>query len=328
MRKRNVATFVSALLLVLVLVPLPSHAAKSLIGTFLPPNNLKIPVGSVQAAGITQPQFEAVMDRVQAVYGPIVAAKGGRLVINRLWDDPTVNASAERDGNDYIINMYGGLARHKSVTQDGMALVACHEVGHHLGGAPKIGVDWATNEGGADYYANLKCLRRLFSDAGSKTFTRMVEEDPLARKACSGSFPNSLTEQGLCVRGTMAGLSVSELLNALSSGAATPKLDTPDASRVDRTDDAHPKAQCRLDTYFQGSLCPRPVADAQDDVDPAPGTCTRSQGFVVGIRPRCWYKPPVGEPEGAPRSEAAAKAPAGRTTALEPLKGTSAWQGL
>ena len=55
------------------------------------------------------------MDRVQSIYGPIVAAHGGRLVINRLWEDATVNASAEQVGGDWILNMYGGLARHASL---------------------------------------------------------------------------------------------------------------------------------------------------------------------------------------------------------------------
>ena len=136
---------------------------------FLPPNNLQIPVGSLEDKGISLNEYDAVMDRIQALYGPIIAARGGRLVIKRLWDDPTVNASAVRDGDDYIINMYGGLARHATITQDGMALVACHELGHHLGGVPKYaGMDWASNEGQADYFANLKCLHRVFSAVGAE----------------------------------------------------------------------------------------------------------------------------------------------------------------
>lgn len=130
---------------------------------FLPPNDLRIPVGSLEANGISEAQFNQVLDQVQALYGPIIAARGGRLVINRLWSDSTVNASAERNGGQRIINMYGGLARHDAITQDGLALVACHELGHHLGGAPKFGIferlDWASNEGQSDYFANLKCLR-------------------------------------------------------------------------------------------------------------------------------------------------------------------------
>ncbi|MCR4295075.1 MAG: hypothetical protein NUW21_06040, partial [Elusimicrobia bacterium] len=101
---------------------------------FVPQNDMKIPMGSFEAKGITEVQFNEVMDRVEAIYAPEIAARGGRLVLKRLWSNPTVNASAQRSGKDYILNMYGGLARHESITQDGMALVACHEMGHHIGG--------------------------------------------------------------------------------------------------------------------------------------------------------------------------------------------------
>jgi hypothetical protein len=33
--------------------------------------------------------------------------------------------------------MFGGLARHELVTDDGFMMVVCHETGHHLGGAPR-----------------------------------------------------------------------------------------------------------------------------------------------------------------------------------------------
>src|SRR3569623_2303395 len=64
---------------------------------FLPDNTMRIPVSPFQiSSGLDQAGFNRVLARVQALYGPIVAAHGGHLVINRLWDDPTVNASANR----------------------------------------------------------------------------------------------------------------------------------------------------------------------------------------------------------------------------------------
>ncbi len=158
-------------------LPLAAAALASLIAaapsapkyreSFLPPNNLQHRIGAKDSAGITEAQFNAVMDRMQAVYGPIVASLGATMHIIRLWSYDTVNASAEEQGTTWILNMYGGLARDKSITQDGMALVACHEMGHHLGGAPKYGggSDWAADEGEADYYANTKCLHRIFADS-------------------------------------------------------------------------------------------------------------------------------------------------------------------
>jgi len=133
--KRNILlSAVSAMLLGAALMPV---SASDCTG-FLPPNDLKIPVGSADDKGIVEAQFNEVMNIVEKIYKPQVAALGKVLELRRLWTDATVNASAQQSGNRYILNMYGGLARHETITMDGMALVACHELGHHLAGAPKV----------------------------------------------------------------------------------------------------------------------------------------------------------------------------------------------
>ncbi|MBI3551376.1 MAG: hypothetical protein HY077_02555 [Elusimicrobia bacterium] len=288
---------------------------KTLCDGFLPPNTMRIPVGDVRAKGIDQATFLEVMDKAEAVYAPIIAAHGGHLVVNRLWDDPTVNASAQQSGSDWIINMYGGLARHPAVTRDGMMLVACHELGHHLGGFPLYGgMNWASNEGASDYFANLKCLRlTLGKDAPSNT-------DPVGKAGCAAAYPAG-PDRNQCEAGTMAGASVSALLAELG-GSPQPKLDTPDPSTVDSTDDSHPAAQCRLDTYFQGSMCGKPTSQDVSRTDPT-GGCTKAQGFKVGMRPRCWYAPAAGAESADPLvaskpvlSESAAKTVSARLEAL------------
>ncbi len=269
---------------------MPGSAASDCKG-FLPPNDLSIPVGSVDDKGILQNQFNAVLDTVQKLYGPVIAAKGGTLQINRLWTDATVNASAQHQGNRYILNMYGGLARHAAITMDGFALVACHELGHHLGGAPKIGGgDWASNEGQADYYANLKCLRKVFAEPATAAFTRTVSSDETARRSCDTLFSKP-EDRALCFRNAMAGKSVAALFMALRNETKEPGFDTPDPAVVGVMFDKHPGTQCRMDTYLQGSLCTQPLSSVLSDTDPAAGTCTRSGGFQAGFRPLCWYKP-------------------------------------
>ena len=268
---------------------MPGSAAAVCDG-FLPPNDLSIPVGSMQALGIGQDQFNAVLDTVEKLYAPEVAARGGVLQVRRLWTDATVNASAQQQGKTYILNMYGGLARHAAITMDGFALVACHEMGHHLGGAPRKGTSWASNEGQADYYANLKCLRRVFSDTASSAFTRSVSGDAFAEKSCAQTFPDP-KESALCMRNALAGKSVSVLFQALHNEAKEPAFDTPDPKVVTAMFNDHPATQCRMDTYLQGSLCTQPVSSVLSNTNPVTGTCTRSGGFSVGIRPLCWYKP-------------------------------------
>jgi hypothetical protein len=293
---------------------------------FLPKNNLQIRAGAREAKGITQEQFDQVMDRAEAIYGPEIAARGGRLVLRRLWENPTVNASAQRSGTDYILNMYGGLARHESITQDGMALVVCHEIGHHIGGAPKYdgGLDWASNEGQADYFANLKCLRLMFAGEGA-SFTRPKNDDPGPRAACEHSFALSV-DQDLCVRGAIAGMSVTTLFRQLRQETTLPRYDTPDPAVVAEMYDGHPGTQCRLDTYFAGSLCARAVDERLDETDPAPGACTAASGHFLGLRPLCWYKPD-GVPDPAVARAAMDARP--KTPALtSALRDPELWRGL
>ena len=329
-----------------IALPLAAAALLSLIAaapsapkhreSFLPPNNLKHDIGALDAGGLTEAQYNAVMDRIQALYGPIVAARGGHLVIKRLWKDPTVNSSAEENGSEWIINMYGGLARDKAITQDGEALVACHEMGHHLGGAPKYGGDnWAANEGEADYFGNSKCLHRFFGDAATESFTRPAPKDSsdlaLATAACAKSYKDA-TAQAVCVRSAAAGESVTALFTELD-GAPAAHLATPDTSVVAQTNDDHPASQCRLDTYYQGSLCPKDFNIDMSPTNPATGACVLSQGYTVGMRPLCWYKPGARELKAKLSEESVAasmekQSRAASSPILASLKDSDVFSGL
>ena len=179
---------------------------------FVPQNKMRIPVGTTRSmkkwaattGGITEQQFNDVMDRVERLYGDDVKSAGGVLKINRLWTDETVNASAQQFGTTWVLNMYGGLARHKATTVEGMALVACHELGHHLGGAPRFAgwggtSEWASNEGAADYFATLKCLRRYFLEDDNAAIIAATTIDPLAKDRCTSQF-TSPADQLICMR--------------------------------------------------------------------------------------------------------------------------------
>jgi hypothetical protein len=77
----------SAVLVVFSALLLPPSRPVVLDEGFLPRNDLRISIGSFEDKGVTKMEFDQVLDRVQAVYGPIIAARGGKLVIDRLWDE-------------------------------------------------------------------------------------------------------------------------------------------------------------------------------------------------------------------------------------------------
>jgi hypothetical protein len=261
---------------------------------FLPENNLRIPVGLKLLGGLSEVEFNTVIEKIETIYSPIVSNMGGNLKIARKWSDATVNANATRLMNQWNVNMYGGLARHQTITADGFALVLCHEIGHHLGGAPKVNSllalnRWASNEGQADYYATLKCLRQTFLHDNNPALVKKLKAPETLVKACAKAWPNK-DDNAICVRSGMAGASVAALFAALRSQPEA-KFETPDAKVVTKTDDAHPAHQCRLDTFFQGALCEKSMNEEVSQKEEVKGTCHGKTGHKIGLRPLCWFKP-------------------------------------
>ena len=256
---------------------------------FMPENNMSISEFDKDANDMTEERFNSIIDKIEAVYAPIIRGKKGNLVIKRKWSDGTVNASAQRFLKTWTVNMYGGLARHKDVTDDGFALVVCHELGHHLGGAPKVGgfmMKWASNEGQADYFGSLKCMRTVYGNDDNVRIVSQMDVPEYAKEKCIKSWATE-DEQALCMRIAMAGKSLSKLL----ARSGTPSFSTPDSSVVSRTNDKHPAGQCRLDTYFHGTLCDKDISDDVSNRDRNKGVCVRKRGYKDGARPLCWYKP-------------------------------------
>ena len=264
---------------------------------FVEENSEYVPVNAFLQSGITQAQFNNLIDRVVAVYAPIIEAKGKTLEVERRWNDGTVNAYAQQIGNRWIVKMFGGLARHHTINPLGFAMVVCHELGHHIGGAPKKKswwgkASWASNEGQSDYWGALKCMKRVFGQDDNILAIQGMEVPESAKTACMNSHGH-VNDAALCQRITLAGMSLGSLLAELGR-QAKPNLDTPSTKVVSKTDDRHPKAQCRLDTYYAGALCNEdPMIDVDDvtNKDPNLGTCNRKAGHEIGMRPLCWFKP-------------------------------------
>jgi hypothetical protein len=285
--------FLGLLSLSLVGAAKADHVQKLCSG-FLPPNSLNIPVGASfmgSPTGITEAQFNSILDRIQSLYGDEIKQKfGAKFVINRNWTDGTVNAYATQSGSEWAISMFGGLARYKGMTEDGFAAVACHETGHHLGGAPKYAdSDWAAVEGGADYYAMLKCLRRYFEHDDNEAILAARSLDQLGVSTCNSQFADHQAAL-ICIRGTEAGIVLGSVLQDLG-GESSISLGTPDSSVVTEVYEGHPHAQCRLDTYFNGALCPVAYSEEMSSTDYRQGSCHNAKVTPRGLRPLCWFKP-------------------------------------
>lgn len=257
----------------------------------LPKNDLYIPIYAKNTKGIREEKFNSIIEKIHEIYSPIFSEFGGVFQVVKKWNDGTVNAYAEREGQNWKVIMYGGLARHQTITPDGFALVMCHEIGHHLGGFPRYSdYHWASNEGEADYFGVLKCLRRIWQFDNNGDVVRTLKAPPFLVKSCQKNW-SRLEDQNLCIRSGMAGDSLARLFSAISPNPWVAKFHKPDQKKVNVTLNTHPATQCRLDTYFQASLCEKSFEEDLGPIEEITGACHLSSGQNVGVRPRCWFKP-------------------------------------
>lgn len=278
-----------------------SLAANSAHASILPPNDLDREDNPNFIANITEAQFKEIIEGVVAQYRKPAAKYKAEISVNALWSNSTVNASAQQMGNQWIINMYGGLARRPEVTPDGFALVVCHELGHHFGGFAFKGGQWAANEGQADYFATHSCAKEVWRNQKKINATFREQVGQFEKDKCDNVYDEQ-DEQDLCYRSAAAGLSLGTLLSKLRN-SSEPKFDTPSQTVVKRTDDDHPDAQCRLDTYFQAALCakkfdpmvipgknhPKGQGSLEAEKVAAKYSCTELDGLELGNRPACWF---------------------------------------
>jgi len=146
--------------------------------------------------------------------------------IDSQWDVDWINALAYVTEEGAHIAMFGGMARAPYMDRDGLELILCHELGHHLAGPPlKKKSAWASAEGQADYFATNSCLKELWKD------------DPENFKA----------------RSLEASKNVIKMI-AVVSEDVLPDIATPDPLIVQETELDYPSLQCRLDTFVAGTF--------------------------------------------------------------------------
>ena len=87
----------------------------------------------------------------------------------------------------------------------------------------------------------------------------------------------------------MAALSAEEMVRlTLREGPIS--FQTPDLSVIEKTDDRHPRSQCRLDTLLAGILCPVDPYEEFDDEDYKVAAC-HANFYPEFSRSRCWFNP-------------------------------------
>ncbi len=299
----------------------PAAIAPEAACNFIPPNNQRFPIRP-NSGQLSQNTFNQIIKTAEAVYDPMFVQAGlGRFKILPLWENDDVNAKAfvcdpEKMPNGValgnplfncnkvlttapnvkvksrVVEMYGGLARHPLMTAEGFLLVICHEIGHHLGGAPRYPNSELSTEGQSDYFSTSKCARQILSRVNNNDAWVRAANVPLeVRIPCQNSFPNNALQSAICMRSSMGGLSLARVLASFKSDWRLVGFSKKDTNVVAQTYPGHPAAQCRLDTYFSGALCRASENVSFDGKDYRRGSCFQKNLRELGTRPECWFKP-------------------------------------
>lgn len=168
---------------------------------------------------------------------------------NYWWDLDIVHASysgVEMDGQHaHNIFLFGGFARLEGMTVDGLAVTACHELGHGIGGAP-FKETGKSMEGQADYFATKTCLPVLF-----KYLEQTIENsyDPYIIEFCKNH-----NDVNYCKRAMTALESDISFFSYLGEETSFEERSVEIATELNESATYYPSAQCRLDTSMNGVL--------------------------------------------------------------------------
>ncbi len=262
----------------------------------------------IPTGGLTLEAYDNIIQSVEDIYLPLVSQLSFRLKFVRLWESSEENAIAgmeeDSQGKIYKMTFPGGLARHPNMSAEAYTLVVCHELSHHLGGAPTF-PDGASVEGQADYFAAFDCLRRvLIRKIQTESSRQKVQVPVLVKFLCSKAFKDE-ENRYLCESIAFHGYKTTSFF-AQKKNLPVPAFTTPSLTRATKYfevgEDPHPSAQCRLDTYLAAALCNKhPLSKEVEDnslagfINRVPldevEVCPNEEYYTLGERPICWFIP-------------------------------------
>lgn len=272
--------------LLFLLMTFNSHAS------FLPTNKMEIPSIDKANDELLKKTYQPIVNELLSLYESQIRSHNAHLVFEFDFSNKTVNAFANRSGDNneiWHITFLGGLMRHPNLTKNIFAAVLCHELGHHLGGSPKKGLNhWATVEGQSDYFAANECLKKMLNH-GTTLSPSVKKLKPIIKKSCQANFKNS-SDYKFCLKSAVITEEIGYFIHKMKQSrrgqrGKKPSINSRDTSVTSRTLIQHPNAQCRLDTFFEGSLCSEYYRSNEKE-NP---NCLDSDLLYEGSRPRCWY---------------------------------------
>lgn len=150
--------------------------------------------------------FYTIPSVIISLFHKELASTGHPLLLDAKWESPFFGAGISFYNEEFRMMILGGTTRIKGMTLDAYAAIACHELGHIIGGAPHqtiTGAEWSSSEGQADFFAASVCLPRYFKAKGElpANIAKRVESSGFEMMNSMRPFDsNSTGEAGKLVR--------------------------------------------------------------------------------------------------------------------------------
>lgn len=190
---------------------------------------------SIQAQ-ISQGEFAQTINKLIEIYDKDLPTQR---VVDINWESETENASVSYKNGKAQFSFHGGFVRNLNLSSDALALVTCHEIGHLIGGYPKVmPTQKYTSEGQSDYFATRTCLKKYFVETDDNNYSLNHIKQELIDKCDNNRF---------CLRGLAAIRDAS----VIYSENAHINHKTAHISPYTIFND-YPKGQCRVDTLRAG----------------------------------------------------------------------------
>lgn len=240
-----------------------------------PSNNLffnssyMYPVEAFTTSTVTEEYFYKNFYEVIDIYKKQLKQLHKPIDLKPDWKNPYFSAYTFEQKETLEIGIWGGMARIPGMNNEAIVLIACHELGHLLGGAPFIPIKYYKNissEGQSDYFATKQCIKKFFSKNYNTKETPILNKvsTPEAKSICYLKS-NAPKEYQICLKTMRAIEGFSHVIAQLHHHQGSMSLSSKDETITSKTINIdYPKNQCRIDTYIAG--------------------------YFNKERPKCWYK--------------------------------------
>ncbi len=246
-------------------------------------------MGSLTQAAVEKQQAIELVKRISKIMEPLAAEKNLQIKVDfKSMNTPGAFSKWEKRKKVGLITFSDELFYVDNVDLHAVAMIACHEYGHFLGGAPYVQpkpngtifnsrnkYEQMSVEGQADFFASSIC---------SPLIEKLLEnnnQDPIHHSFCKDKRSDCLT--------TLMGIKSSadsyvEILAGYDYHDNYTDLFDVTTFQTDRTlniPGEYPTMQCRVLTMVQGLSCFENTPS---------GKCLNESGDEVELRPACWLK--------------------------------------